>query len=106
MIEQGADGLPRGNFPEGHMKGGSIFEFIQVNNNVLGVSPFLEDWLKSGVGEDVEIMDTGSWFIRGHDLDKDPGSKETNVEGGWIPSYFSVKIIWTPAPAAAYAAIV
>ena len=106
MIKKGADGLSRGNFYEGNMKGRNIFEFIPVNNNALEISPFLEEWLKYWVGEYAEILEPGGWFISVHDLDKVPGVKETNVEGHWIPYYCSGKIIWTPAPAAAFTAIV
>ena len=106
MIEQRADGLPRGNVSEGHMKGRIIFEIFSVNNNTLEIPPFLEDWLKYWVGEDAEISETGGWFICVHDSDKDSVSKETNVEGRWILSYRSREIICIPYPAAVFAAIV
>ena len=41
MIEQGADGLSRVNFSEGHIKGRIIFGFISVNKNALERSPRL-----------------------------------------------------------------
>ena len=76
-----------------------------MNNNSLERSSFFEEWLKSWVVENAEILEPVYWFIRCHYLDQDPGSKETNSEGRWMPSYLSGKLIWFPAPVAAFTAI-
>ena len=106
MTEQVGDGLSIENFSEGHTKGRMIFESTPVNNNALEISPFLGEWLKSWVGEDTDILEPVGCFIRSHNLEKHPGAKETNVEGSWMLSYQSGKMIWFPAPAAAFNKIV
>ena len=71
----------------------------------LEISTWLEERLKSWVGEYAEILEPGGWFIRGHDLEKYPG-KKTNVEGHWMLYYCSGKMIWIPAPVTAFTTIV
>ena len=44
MIAQGSDGLLRGNFSEGSMKGKNILEYIPFNGNALERSPLLKPW--------------------------------------------------------------
>ncbi len=103
MIEQGSDGLSRGNFTEGSMKGKSIFEFIPLARSALDRSPSLKRWVQDWTGEtDLEFLDPIDWFERGHDL-VEGGDK--NVEGHWIPKTKSGKFVWTPPPAAADVAV-
>jgi hypothetical protein len=103
MIKQGTDGLSRGNFTEGSMKGKSVIEYIPFNLTALERSPTLKPWLDSWTGNALEVLTPEGWFTRGHDLiDDDEGR---NVEGLWLPSYQSGKYLWSPAPAAAAAAV-
>ena len=75
MILQVSGVMSRGDFSEKHMKGRSLFEFIPVNNNALGISPCLEKCLKYWLVEYVDILDPVGWFIRGHDIYQDPRDK-------------------------------
>ena len=72
----------------------------------LEISTWLEERLKSWVGEYAEILEPVDWFVCNNDLDQDPGAKETNVEGRYMPYYYSGKMIWIPAPADTITAIV
>ncbi len=103
MIAQGADGLSRGNFTEGCMRGKSIFDYIPIGKTASERSATLVDWIKDCTGEkDLEVLDPEGWFERGHDLL--PGG-ERNVEGHWIPSISPGKFLWLPPPAAADVAV-
>ena len=103
MIEQGSDGLSRGNFTEGSMRGESILNFIPLSESALERSEGLEPWLRSWTGaSDLEFLDPVGWFERGHDL-VEGGSR--NVESHWIPSFESGTFIWSPPPAAADVAV-
>ena len=104
MIKQGSDGLSRGNFTEGSMKGTtSVLEYIPFNLTAVERSPTLKPWLDKWTGDQLEELTPEGWFTRGHDLDED--KTEMNVEGLWMPSYKSGKYLWSPAPAAASAAV-
>ncbi len=103
MIEQGSDGLSRGNFTEGTMKGKSIFDFIPIARSAMDRSPGLKDWLRNWTGEkDLEFLDPEGWFERGHDLVEEG---DTNAEGHWIPRTKPGKFVWCPPPAAADVAV-
>ena len=75
------------------MKGRVIFQFIPVNTNALERSTCLEEQLQYWVGEYAEILEPVDWFICSNDLDQDPVAKETNVEGRYMPYYYSGKMI-------------
>ena len=103
MIEQGSDGLSRGNLSEGVMKGVSMGHYVPLHLNPLERSPALEDWLKSFMGSSTEVLEPADWFIRGHDLVED--KFELNSEGVKLPASKPGTFLWAPAPAAGEAAI-
>ena len=103
MIKQGSDGLSRGNFTEGSMKGTSVLEYIPFNLTALERSATLKPWLDGWTGSQLEELTPEGWFTRGHDLVEN--KQECNVEGLWMPTYESGKYLWSPAPAAASAAV-
>ena len=103
MIKQGSDGLSRGNFTEGTMKGTSVLDYVPFNRSALERSPELKLWLDSWTNGQLEVLTPEGWFTRGHDLDE--ASCEISVEGIWLPAYSAGKYLWAPAPAAAAAAV-
>jgi len=103
MIKQGSDGLSRGNFSEGTMKGTSVLEYIPFNRTAVERSSTLKPWLDEWTGNQLEELTPEGWFTRGHDLVET--SNDHNIEGLWMPTYQSGKYLWSPAPAAAAAAV-
>ena len=103
MIKQGSDGLSRGNFTEGSMKGTSVLEYIPFNRTALERSSTLKPWLDEWTGNQLEELTPEGWFTRGHDLVET--SNNHNIEGLWMPTYQSGKYLWAPAPAAAAVAV-
>ena len=102
MIEQGTDGLSRGDMLEGVCRGDEMTSHIPLARTALERSAPLLDWIKSWFGEDgkgdnVEVLEPEGWFERGHDIIG--GSK--NCDGMWIPKYKAGNFIWAPAPAGA-----
>ncbi len=106
MIQQGTDGLSRGDMYEGVMKGESMFSFIPLHLNAFARSDTLEEWISSWAGrcreEEVETLSLEGWFERGHDV---LGSR--HIDGGktWIPKYKAGTFIWAPPPGVARFAI-
>ncbi len=87
MIEQGTDGLSRGNTSEGVMQGQNFLSFIPLNLNVLErqAQP-LKGWVDSWFGsfEPCKWLSPEDWYHEGH---------------------FANRCVWTPAPAAGGAAL-
>ena len=103
MIEQGSDGLSRGNFTEGSMKSGGILDYVPLAESAIDRSPGLLPWIRKWVLDDnLEILDPIGWFERGHDLVQE-GTR--NSEGHWIPKYRAGTFLWTPPPAAGDVAV-
>ena len=103
MIKQGSDGLSRGNFTEGSMKGTSVLDYVPFNRSALERSPTLKPWLDKWTESQLEVLTPEGWFTRGHDLVEE--TSDVNVEGLWMPVYSAGKYLWSPAPAAAAAAV-
>ena len=101
MIQQGADGLSRGNLNEGVMQGNDMLDFVPTHLSALERSSGLVDWLQEQIGEDLEVLTPEGWFDRGHDID---GGYE-DESGIWIPKYRSSTFVWFPPPAAAEVAV-
>ena len=100
MIEQGSDGLSRGNLTEGVMGGWKMSDFVPLHLNAFERSGKLEGWIRSWLDNNkvkAEILKPEGWFERGHDLD----GGEKNCDGMWIPKYKDGVYIWAPPPAAA-----
>ena len=101
MIEQGTDGLSRGDMLEGVCRGDAMTSHIPLAKTALERSAPLLGWINSWFsGEnnlEIEVLDPEGWFERGHDIIG--GTK--NCDGRWIPKYQSGNFIWAPAPAGA-----
>ena len=98
MIQQGTDGLSRGDMFEGVMKGASMLSFVPLHKTAIEWSPKLIDWIfgwceVASIGE-VEVLDENGWFERGHNID----GSHWNTVGMWMPSYHSGNFIWSPPP--------
>jgi len=103
MIQQGTDGLSRGNLSEGVLKGDSIGSFVPIHVDPLSRAPTLTSWLKTWVGKDAEFLSPEDWFGRGHDLVENQW--EVNFDGINMPRKRPGTFIWSPAPAAGQAAV-
>ncbi len=87
MIEQGTDGLSRGNTTEGVMQGQNFLSFVPLNLNVLERQDQpLKGWVESWFGsfEPCKWLSPEDWYHEGH---------------------FANRCVWTPAPAAGEAAL-
>jgi len=107
MIEQGTDGLSRGDFGEGVMKGKDIMSFIPLHKTAIQRSDSLKHWIIDWIQpvikgkEKIEFLSEADWFYRGHDIFN--GSK--NKEGIWMPNYKKGIFVWSPAPASGQFAV-
>jgi len=107
MIQQGTDGLSRGDFSEGVMKGISMLSFIPLHltawERASTLKQWIIDWMTPSLkqNESLEFLDVQDWFWRGHDIDG--GVK--NDDGIWMPTYKSGIFIWSPPPAGGQIAI-
>ena len=92
MIEQGSDGLSRGDLQEGVMGGRSMKEFVPLHLNAFERAPRLKDWVQSWASAlgPVNYLSPQQWYTGTKD------SVSVKVEGCWI---------WVPPPAAADVAI-
>ena len=102
MIEQGTDGLSRGNLTEGVMTGKAMRWFVPLDLSALDRVPKVIDWVRSWTQEpNLQPLEPEEWFTKGQDMVG--GAK--NVEGVWIPRFEAGTRLWVPAPAAADVAI-
>ena len=101
MIAQGTDGVSRGNLSEGVMSGKPMAEFLPFHLSALDRAPALLPWVRSWMGNELEVLTPEGWFERGHDFD---GSQK-NCDGYWMPGLRSGIYVWAPPPAAADTAL-
>ena len=105
MIEQGTDGLSRGDLLEGVLNGKRMLSFIPLHLFALDREPGLKDWISSWTGsgrkETIEFLSPDECFWRGHDI---YGYHE-NYDGRKLPNYKKGNFVWTPPPAAARQAL-
>jgi hypothetical protein len=109
MIEQGTDGLSRGNLGEGVMKGAPITSFIPLHLTALerkkdDLFEWISNWaqLENDPLGGVELLSPSDWFGRGHD--HVPGGT-LNSDGRWWPDFKPGIFLWNVAPAAAEIAL-
>jgi len=106
MIEQGTDGLSKGQMYEGVMSGSSMLSFISLHLTASKRSPQVIDWVKSWASDDgkrsVEVLSPEGWFTRGRDH---YGAGRRNIDGYWMPEYKAGIFIWEPPPGVARFAI-
>ena len=103
MIDQGSDGLSRGNLLEGVMKGEKMLSFIPLHKSALDEQDNLECWIRSWIpnGKEAHVLKPEDWFVKGHDI----AGYTTNLDGITIPVIKDGTYIWSPPPAAADVAI-
>ena len=105
MIDQGSDGLSRGNLTEGVMGGKSMEFFVPIHLGAIERSPKILQWIESWAREDKrsswQVLCPEDWFDRGHDL----WEGSTNSDGMWIPTYKKGNFIWSPPPTLAETAL-
>ena len=105
MIEQGTDGLSRGDMYEGVMAGDSMLTHVPLHLSALERSPKLDKWIASwalsGSDHKLEVLTPSGWFERGHDF----WGSRFNIDGYWMPGYKPGVFLWTPPPGAARIAI-
>ena len=103
MIMEGADGLSRGDFSEGVMRGEAMSNFIPLAESALDRSKTLKGWILAWAGDDIEFLEPRDWFLRGHDIVD--GRFEINCDGFKLPTFKPGKFVWSPPPAAAEACL-
>jgi hypothetical protein len=106
MIQQGTDGISRGDFSTGVMGGHSMFNYIPLHMSALERENKLIGWIKKWVTPQlddkiVKFLEYDGWFEQGHDI---VGGR-LNEDGVWSPEYEAGTFVWTPAPAAALVAV-
>jgi hypothetical protein len=103
MIEQGTDGLSRGNLLEGVMEGKPMLSYVPLALTCFeGSSDMLRSWLSSWFHATPTYLSPEGWFDVGHGIT----GGSPNSEGVWIPSIQTTGyFIWAPPPAAGRQAI-
>lgn len=103
MIEQGTDGLSRGNLNEGVMTGASMLSFVPLNKGALDRRPELLDWIAEWVPyPHITVLSCEDWYEKGHGVVG--GCK--NSEGIWMPKEMEEGwLLWSPPPAIAEVAV-
>ena len=100
MIDQGSDGLSRGDMYEGIMSGRSMFDFVPLHQSACSrfkdITNWVEGWARV-MGNPIEVLSPEDWFERGHDIQ----GSTVNLDGVWLPSYKRGSFIWSPPPAVA-----
>ncbi|KAL3826346.1 hypothetical protein ACHAXA_003670 [Cyclostephanos tholiformis] len=85
MIAQGTDGLSRGSFLEGVVRGEHMLYFIDLAQNALERQPtlslFQQSWIETTVGK-FKVLSTEEWFQEGHGI---IGGKRITTVYVWAP---------------------
>ena len=105
MIEQGSDGLSRGNLEEGVMAGKLMGSFIPLHLTALDRNEELLDWIRSWVEDEInklELLEPKDWYTRGHD--HGTGVRK-NIDGFEMGTYRTGTFVWAPPPGAALACL-
>ncbi|GFH43770.1 hypothetical protein CTEN210_00243 [Chaetoceros tenuissimus] len=103
MIEQGTDGISRGNLNEGICNGERMLKFVvPLAETAIERSATLEAWIRGwSDGDKLELLEPEGWFERGHCI----SGGSLNNDGLWIPEHKDGSFLWNPAPAGASFAI-
>mmetsp|Transcript_786 Transcript_786/g.1194 ORF Transcript_786/g.1194 Transcript_786/m.1194 type:complete len:304 (+) Transcript_786:5696-6607(+) len=97
MIQQGSDGLSRGNLTEGVMSGKKICDFIPIHQNAIERFNPLLAWLRSWIPaeENLQVLEPEDWFEKAHGI----RGYTQNVDGIVEPiSTQNACYLWNPAP--------
>jgi hypothetical protein len=99
MIDQGTDGLSRGDFVSGVMAGQSMLSFIPLHEDVFQRHPALFQWVQTWFPlPDVTPLTPEGWYTQGHGWVSDGRTQE----GYWYPvTALTGSYLWAPSPAAA-----
>jgi hypothetical protein len=101
MKAQGTDGVSRGQLKEGVSTGQSMLSFVPFHLSAIQRSESVEAWLRSWLGESMEVLSPEGWFERGHDH----LGGDVDAKGFWRHTIKPGTFVWSPAPAAASVAI-
>jgi hypothetical protein len=68
MIEQGTDGLSRGDLNTGVLAGKDFLSFVPLNRSALELSPNLEGWIQQSLPGRYKwiVLDPAGWYTKGH----------------------------------------
>jgi hypothetical protein len=99
MIQQGTDGLSRGDLTEGVMQGISMLLYVPLNSSAIQRSPPTLDWIRSWApNPSIVPLTPEEWFELGHGL----AGGSYNHAGLWYPTpTHETCFLWDSAPAAA-----
>jgi hypothetical protein len=106
MIAQGTDGLSRGIFLEGVVRGEDMLSFVDLSRTATerhpGVLDFVKSWVAPILG-DCTVLVPEEWFREGHGI---VGGKKDST-GLWIPQHAGdgKVYVWTPPPVIADVAL-
>jgi hypothetical protein len=105
MIAQGTDGLSRGDLDSGVMRDANMLSFVPLHLSALDRGPGVLSWLHSwSPGLTLRPLSPMEWYTVGHGIT----GYYANGDGVHMPECSlssHVVLVWTPAPAAAKAAI-
>ena len=104
MIEQGTDGLSRGNLFEGVLTGKDMMSFIPINLSAIERQIEVLSWIRKWTGlKLLEPLTPRDWIWRGQGLSDYP---ERNVDGIEIPQESNEGVmLWAPPPCVADVAV-
>ena len=104
MIEQGTDGISRGNLMEGVMTGQKMLSFVPIHQTVIERFPQMLEWIRSWAGKaDLLPLKPRDWLWKGQGLGR---RKWKNCDGFSFPVASKEGIyLWTPPPAVADVAL-
>jgi len=105
MIQQGTDGLSRGELLTGVMQGRDMLSFVPLHLSAQERSVAVSSWVQSWVSPALTMLPLRpiDWFELGHGV----ADWEVNADGlsSPLPVPSSSVLLWTPPPAAAAVAV-
>ena len=101
MIQQGTDGLSRGDLTKGVMSGDDIFMHIPLTKMAIEREPKLFPWICKWSGNDVQLLIPEDWFELEHDI----VGFSKDSRGIKLPVIKPGTYVWSPHPPIAFIAI-
>ena len=97
MIEQGTDGISRGNMMEGVLTGRQMLAYVPIHLSAVDRDPNLLNWIRGWCGEnDLAPLEPQDWLWKGQGLDS---VMEFNVDGMAFPTRSRQRVfLWAPPP--------
>ena len=97
MVEQGTDGLSRGNFIEGVMIGKSMIEFIPISQSAMERSPELLTWIRGWSSvPTLTPLTENDWMIQGQGITTKSVSNTDGVQ--FFQELEPLTLLWSPPP--------